>query len=239
MKLIRMIIMLGVLSGAAWYGMNWFDTMQEKIYPDTAVYNIDPLFSHPYKKKIQTFIDAEYKKNKFPAKIVTQLEKEFIGIKHVTVQVTDDTIVFSLDAQQPLCRMQDEYVLTALGNIVPQSLYTKSALEKMPRITYPHDTKEHKVHTKLLEFFRKCPDWVLKNYHIHWKSWHEIELVHMQDDTNSIKIKADQIITQGVIDDCIQAKTKVAQSRPIKKKDKDKRWVCDVRFDKQMIISQR
>lgn len=239
MKLIYKIFMLGALSGAVWYGMTLFDSVQEKIYPDTAVYHVDPIFSGAYKKKIQAFIDAEYKKNKFPSKIVTQLEKVFIGIKHVTVDVTDDTIVFSLEAQQPLCRMQDEYVLTSLGNIVPQGLYAKNTLEKVPRITYPHDTKEHKVHTKLLEFFRRCPDWVLKNYHIHWKSLHEIELVHIQDETNIIKIKADQLITQGVIDDCIEAKTKVAQSRPIKKKDKDKRWVCDIRFDKQMVISQR
>lgn len=236
MKLITIIAIFFCILGA-YYIFSRSENSVQKIYPTTCKYAFDDLFSKEFKKTVQVFIDGAYAQDPNPEKLVKTIAQQFPPLQQITFTVYEqDHTKFIIQGYKPLLLINDEFVVLANGKIFPKSWYHKKFLRELSNVFYQSEIKHNKVDKRFVKFFIACPQEILQNCKIIWKSHEDIAIRSKQDDYVIIRTNASQVPEIQDLDICKNMKEKMGIQRG-NKKGKIKATICDIRFSRQVVVS--
>lgn len=141
------------------------------------------------------------------------------GIVHLAMQAAD-----------PLYVLNDDYILTHAMRVLPRTLYQESALVAVPGIVVDRPIQQSEI-----PLVASIPDDLARSFTTTWLNEHEIILRADDQDLFSIVCSADAFPSEKMVAACAHLKDELEQ-RGLFGKRRDKRWIADVRFDKQIIL---
>jgi len=236
MKLIR-IIVIGLCIAVGYYIFSKSRDCVEKIYPSSCTYVFDALFSKEFKKSIEAYIDQAYAKNPDPENLVKAVAGQFPALQEITFDVCEQEYTkFILHGHKPLLKINNEYVVLASGKLFPASWYNKKFLHELYNVCYQQEIKQNKVDKRFVKFFVGCPQVVLHEWDIVWKSHEEICMQCKKDMNVIVRTHASQIPEMQDLEMCKNMKEKMGIVRG-NKKGKKQITICDMRFSQQLVVS--
>jgi len=233
------ILVIGLCIGA-FFKVWWHHTDMTIVYPDSCAFSIDRLFSRPMQLEIKTFIDAAYKKDKNPSNLLQKIESHFSAIKSVVIDLQNPEVLnFSIRAYQPIFLLNHTTVVCQQGLLFQKNTFARGVLEKLENITFDGVISSKNI-DRLLNFFDVVTDHIVQDFSIRWINKNAIWLDQKQGQDLSLLVGYDTIPTSNDIEQCRHIRGQVVdkpckdkKGRPIKN---NIRWVCDLRFDRQIIL---
>jgi len=210
------------------------------IYPDACVFTIDKLFCRAQRLEIKAFIDAAYQKNKNPSSLLPAIEHHFSQIKSIVIDMHNpESLHFTIQAFQPICLVNDQMVICQYGKLFDKKIFDWSVLKKLENISFA-GTLSDKNSRRIVDFFNTMPIAVTQEFSIRWIDKDAIWLDSKVDKNFSLMIGLDIVIQPEDIAQCkrlvgaMQEQSYTDRRGKIVKKIE--RWVCDLRFDRQIIL---
>lgn len=209
----------------------------QKIYPTSCKYAFDSLFSKEFKKSIQAYIDEAYAKNPDPEKLVQSISQQFPALEQITFDVyQEDYTKFIIQGRKPLLKINHEFVVLANGKIFPTQWYHKKFLHELCNVCYEQEIKHDKIDKRFVKFFVRCPQELIQDYTIIWKSHEDICMRSKKDENLILRTNSYQIPELQDLEICSTMKEKMGTIRG-NKKGKRRSMLCDIRFSQQVVVS--
>jgi hypothetical protein len=203
------------------------------VYPDHCSFSIDDAFSSDYKQKIKLFIDQQYQQSKDPQSIILNIEQSFNGVKAVCVDMNDlETLRFSIAAYNPLFLLNNQHVVCQTGLLFEKDMFDKTRVDTLEQVTYQMEPGVHDM-KKLAYFIESLDADIVHNFAIRWLGKHQVWLHHKQQKDFAMLARDRQRLTKDHINQCFKIKDQVQSNISTRR---DIKWVCDVRFDKQIVV---
>lgn len=210
------------------------------VYPDNCVFTIDELFSRSMQLEIKDFIDAAYKQQKNPSHLLPKIESHFPMIKSIIIEMQDPTSLhFLIQAYQPKFLLNNEYAICQHDTLFVKKIFSPEVLLRLENITFDGATTSQIIR-RLHSFVTSLTDPILREFSIRWIDKHAIWLDQKTGQDLSLLVGYDIIPTSDDVKQCRKLRGQI-----IDKPCKDKRgkpckhqvsWVCDLRFDQQIVI---
>lgn len=210
------------------------------VYPDDCSFTLDSNFSQTMKSEIKSFIDRAYKENKKPASLLPSIESQFPVIRSIIVDMQNpDQLNFTIQAYQPMFMVNDSFVLSEQGQIFDKAVFENKLISQLENVTYD-GTLHHKDIDRLIKFVGSLSDPILQDFSIRWVGKYNVWLDQKNGDDLSLLVGYSRPPTILDIAECRNLRGQV-----IDKPCKDKRgkpcksnstWVCDLRFDQQIVL---
>ncbi len=236
MKLIR-IVFIGICILLAYYVFSRSKESVQKIYPTACKYGFDSLFSKEFKKSIESYIDDAYAQNPDPEKLVKTIAKQFPALQQITFDVCQqEHTKFIIHGYKPLLVINNEFVVLASGKVFPVAWYHKKLLHELCNVSYEQVVKKDKVDKRFVKFVVGCPQEILDECSVIWKSHEDIQLRSKKDTNLVIRTNSSGIPEMQDLEICNNMKEKVGTQRG-NKKGKKQTMVCDMRFSRQLVVS--
>lgn len=209
----------------------------QKIYPAHCKYTFDSMFSAEFKKTVKAFIDQAYVQEQKPDALVNAVVKQFPALQQVSFDVHEqEYIKFTLLGYKPLLVINNEYVVVIDGTAFPIAWYHQKSVHELASLKYEPAIKHNKVDKRLVKFFIACPQEIIQDFHIMWKSHEEIELRSKHDEFLVVRTNAFEIPEIQDMTICKNMKEKMGVQRG-NKKGRIRTMVCDIRFSRQIVVS--
>ncbi len=209
------------------------------VYPDSCTFTIDGTFSDELQHRIKLFIDTAYKKNKNPSGLLQSLESKFLQISSIVIDMHhQEQIHFKVQSRQPLF-LVDTMVICSDGSIFDKQNFSSHALANLYTISFQGELNE-KVIRLLIKFYEKIPAIIIQDFSVRWLDQHAIWLDQKTGQQLSLLVDYESIPTQKDIEQCRQIRGQIVQKPCKTKKGKACKevvsWVCDLRFDHQIVL---
>lgn len=164
-----------------------------------------------------------------------KLKERFSFLHSVEVtRLPKKRIFFSTDIQDPVFRINNNQLLLADAQLIPQSWYQKSAYERLPVITVPAMQDDYFFREKLF-LLRELPKEILSGHEIVWHDKTDAFLIFDDLQNCAIRFNADVLPTEQLYELCKEIVTE-AKSRSLRRVKKPIYWIADIRFQKQIIL---
>ncbi|MBV8661216.1 MAG: hypothetical protein JO129_03680 [Candidatus Dependentiae bacterium] len=235
----RTIVAVAAIIALFWF-FRWHTPDMTVVYPDNCTFVIDRFFSRSMQFEIKDFIDKAYKKQKSPSNLLPKIESHFPAVKSIVIDMQNpEYLNFSIQAYHPIFLINNEQVVCEHGKIFQKLIFAQNELEKLENISF-NDTPTSKNINLLMIFFNSLTDNFLKDFSIRWIDKHAIWLDQKQGQELSLLVGYHVTPTQNDIMQCRNLRGQISD-----KPCKDKRgrpcknnmtWVCDLRFDQQIIL---
>ena len=236
----RTIICFGIVIGFFWFFANWRTPDMTIVYPDNCVFVIDPFLSRSMQLEIKGFIDEAYKKSKSPSNLLPKIESNFPAIKSVIIDMQNpEQLNFSIQTYQPIFLLNDEHVICQQGKMFSKATFAQSELDKLQNISFEGAPTPKSV-GRLMTFFESLTDPILQDFSVRWIDKHAIWLDQKEGQDLSLLVGYNVVPNQHDIMQCRNLRGQISD-----KPCKDKRgkpcknnttWVCDLRFDQQIVL---
>jgi hypothetical protein len=236
----RTIISFGIVIGLFGFFIPWRTPDMTIVYPDNCVFVIDPFFSRAMQLEIKDFIDTAYKKSKSPSNLLPKIESHFPAIKSVVIDMQNPELLnFSIQTYQPIFLLNDEHVICQTGKMFSKATFAQEQLLKLENISFQGAPTPKSV-DRLMIFFESLTDPILKDFSVRWIDKHAIWLDQKQGQNLSLLVGYNVVPNKHDIMQCRNLRGQI-----VDKPCKDKRgkpcknnmtWVCDLRFDQQIVL---
>ncbi|MGZ6251309.1 MAG: hypothetical protein ACXWL2_04730 [Candidatus Chromulinivorax sp.] len=231
------------------------------IYPDDCIFVIDHFFSKTKQLEIKKFIDTAYKKNKIPSKILPVIERHFPEIKAIVVDMQNpQEVKFSIRAYHPYFLLNNDQVVCQFGKLFPQSFFAPDQLANLENIEFSGKISTKNIE-RLMHFFEKLTgvsdkvyttsfvltpkiQGILQNFSIRWVDkyaiWLDLKQSKKQGKDIALLVSYDHVPTEEQVAECQSLREQIVDKSCDNKKSKkcasSKQWVCDLRFDQQIVL---
>jgi hypothetical protein len=239
----RTMIGIGLVIGLYWFCTQHHTNMQV-VYPDDCVFVIDHIFSPAVQLEIKNFIDQAYKKNKTPFGLLPKIESHFPAVKSVIIDmVNPDSLHFTIQSYHPIFMINHEHVVCQQGKMFPISIFAQDQLKKLENISFDGVPTPKNV-DRLITFYTSLQDPILQDFSVRWIDKHAIWLDQKEHKSLgkdlSLLVGYQTIPNRNDVRECRNIREQISD-----KPCKDKRgksckhnitWVCDLRFDRQIVV---
>lgn len=235
----RTIIGIGIVIGCAWF-FTWHTPDMTVVYPDNCVFIIDRLFSRSMQTDIRGFIDKAYKKNKSPSHLLPRIEAHFPAIKSVIIDMQNPEILnFAIQAYQPVFLLNNEHVICQYGKMFDKTIFADHELAKLENIVFDGAPTPKSV-GRLMTFVASLTDPILKDFSIRWVDKHAVWLDQKHGQDLSLLVGYDTVPNQHDVMQCRNLRGQISD-KPCKSKrgkpcKNNTTWVCDLRFNQQIVL---
>jgi len=210
------------------------------LYPDDCSFTFDGNFSQAIQLEMKNFIDAAYKKGKNPSSLLPSIETKFESIRSIIIDMQNpEQLHFTIQSYHPLFRLNDTLVVCQQGKLFEKNIFTQSSLKKLENVMYEGSLHQKNIH-RLMKFVALVADHVFKDFSIRWLDKNNVWLDQKEGKDLSLLVGYTLPPTEKDIMECRNLRGQV-----IDKPCKDKRgkpckknitWVCDLRFDQQIVL---
>jgi len=235
----RGIIFLSIGICSLWF-FRWPTPDMTIVYPDNCAFTIHNSFSKATQLEIKDFIDAAYKKSKNPSNLLPRIEAQFSAIKSIVIDLQNPKILhFTIQPYTPLFIVNDEHVICEFGKMLGKQVFAQDVLAKLQNISFDGVPTPKHVE-RLIKFFGSLSDPILQDFSVRWIDKHAIWLDQKQGQDLSLLVGYDTVPTWQDVAQCRSLRGQISE-----KPCKDKRgrpcknnvtWVCDLRFDRQIVL---
>lgn len=246
----RTIICFGLVIGIFWFFAKWRTPDMTLVYPDNCVFAIDPFLSRSMQLEIKDFIDDAYKKSKSPSNLLPKIESHFPAVKSVIIDMQNpESLHFTVQTYQPIFLINDEHVICQQGKMLSKATFAQSELDTLQNISFEGVPTPKNVH-RLMTFFESLTDVpdealaksgsILKDFSVRWIDKHAIWLDQKQGQDLSLLVGYNVVPNQHDIKQCRNLRGQISD-KPCKSKrgkpcKNNTTWVCDLRFDQQIVL---
>jgi hypothetical protein len=197
---------------------------------------IDPILSHQTHQQITDFFNKNEELQDVSLKdIVAAVQKKFFCVESVAVKrCASGSLDIGISAVKPLCNINSDKVLVVNGTIFANDVFTDSSREKLDTLFVRLEQEElDKVREKLRKFTQKLIPSIYSQYDVVWFNEREVRLIDKKDSwfvtvCNAYKVPNEQSLAYI---------NRIKQDIFPKKGRKNIRWVADMRFNDQIIVS--
>ncbi|MBP6870252.1 hypothetical protein KBC04_05190 [Candidatus Babeliales bacterium] len=233
------IVSLSLLM-ACIYFFQWHTPDMTIVYPDNCVFVIDKLFSKPMQLQIKAFIDDAYKKSKSPSHLLPHIESTFPAIKSVVIDMQNPEFLnFTIQTYQPIFLLNHEHVVCQYGKLFDKQIFSQAILATLENISFEGAISQKNV-DRIMQFFELLTDPILKDFSIRWIDKHAIWLDQKVGQDLSLLVGYEHIPTLQDIAQCRNLRGQISDTPCKDKKGKpcknSLKWVCDLRFDQQIVL---
>ncbi len=239
----RTIICIGLIIGIFYFFKRHTPDMRV-VYPDNCIFIIDQAFAQSIQFEIKNFIDQAYKKNKTPFGLLEKIESIFPAVKSVVIDMQNpDALQFSIRAYHPIFTVNQEHVICQQGKMFPISVFAQATLQHLENIEF-HGPPVPKSIDRLMTFYESLDYGLFKDFSVRWIDKHAIWLdqkegAYRKSDL-SLLVGYDVIPTQHDVMECRNLRGQISDKPCKDKRGKpckhDITWVCDLRFDRQVVL---
>ncbi len=168
-----------------------------------------------------------------PKTVIETITKQFACVKSVSVHcLACNAAEVTVTAHEPLIRINNDYVLTNAKTVVPYVSYAPYVLTSLSLLSMT-DPVPYECSDAMMGAVKRCiKDRIFERYTLCWVNEHELRFGDLNDQSFSL------ICDSVSLPDC----TKLVSYEKLKNSVKargssQKRWVADMRFDNQIIMS--
>ncbi len=168
-----------------------------------------------------------------PKAIIDVITRNFDCVEMVGIScIPYNTAQINITAYEPLVRVNDRYVVTDHKTIIPDSSYASYVLTSLPSLSFTTPVPRNCSETMMHAIRMSIKNQIFERYTLCWVSEHELYLQDMSDPT--ISLLCDSV--------SFPSYTKLVSYERLKNSIKTKgsahkRWVADMRFDDQIVVS--
>ncbi len=196
-------------------------------------YSFDSQLSPSAQETISQFVRFfEYQGEYNPTAIVAQLPQEFPCIKSISVRHLPYHVAqVAVAAHDPVIRINDDCVLTEKQTIISNSYYALFVINELPELSVAAPVPSTVSEQIMLAIKRCMKESVFEQYALSFVGEHEWYLCDKNDPSFTLVCDTETFPIQD----------RIATYQRVKKKIKNrvnaKKWMADVRFDNQIILS--
>lgn len=216
------------------------------VYPQDCTFFIDSVLSSSVQKDIQQFIHSEYKVTKKSHQLLAKIEAQFPVIKAITIDMQhSEQARFTVQAYQPLFLINNKQVVCQYGKIFDKDIFQSNIIARLQDLTFEDKISQKNIQqlVLLLEQIQNVDrNQLLHDFSIRWANKHEVwfDQKNNQEKRLSLLIKHDKIPTLEQVEECRLLREQIidrsCQDKRGKSCKKNKAWICDLRFDQQIIF---
>ena len=235
----KVILVIALLGGCYWLS-NQYKPDMTLVYPDDCSFSIDSQFSQSIKAEIKSFIDAAYKQSKNPSNLLPSIESKFPSIKSIIIDMQNpEQLSFAIQAHQPMFMLNNSLVVCQQGQLFEKSVFANNVISKLENVTYDGRLHQKDI-DRLMNFVDSLSDPILKDFSIRWLGKYNVWLDQKQGDDLSLLVGYTFPPTMSDIAECRNLRGQVVDAPCKNKKGKPCKnnitWVCDLRFDQQIVL---
>lgn len=148
---------------------------------------------------------------------------------HCRASHTADVVV---EAYDPIVCINTSHVLTLAKTIIPASSYALYVINRLPSMAMRSVLPEY-CSDRMMSAMKQCiNDRIFDRYTLSWVNEHELYFKDLDDPTFSVLCDASSLPTHAALLSYEQVK------KNIQKRNSMSRWVADLRFRDQIIVSR-
>ena len=240
----KVILVIIVLFVAVWASRQYKPDMTI-VYPDDCSFIFDRNFSYAMQHEMKSFIDEAYKKNKKPSNLLPSIEDKFSSIRSIVIDMNNpEQLNFTIQAFQPIFLVNNSLVVCKQGQLFEKNIFANDVIAKLENINYEGSFQPKDI-DRLMKFVASLSDPILKDFSIRWVGKHNVWLDQKQTSDSSLHDLS--LLVGYTLPPTMQdvAECRNLRGQIVDKPCKDKRgkpcknnttWVCDVRFDQQIVL---
>lgn len=203
------------------------------VYPDQCKFTFDENLSLYQQTMIKQFIDACYKEDKNPQGLLSKIEEKFPIVESVRVDMNDpDLLQFTIHAYRPLFVLNDHLVICQGGHMFEVKQFAKNVIADLKAAVFTLKQGKNDI-KKLANFVDKVSSDVLEKFHIRWLGKHNVWLEQKEHKDLALLVDYSYLPTIGDVGQCEAIKNQMYDAS---KKHKQATWVCDLRFEGQVVV---
>jgi hypothetical protein len=194
-------------------------------------------------QEITSYINKAYKKRKHPTGLIAKIEARFPAVRSIVIDMQQlDVLKFTIQAHVPLCLINDLYVISHTYKCFKKDIFDEKILMQVPRLEYQGPLHKKNI-IQIAQFYESVEPCIIKDFHICIVDLHTIWF-HSKYDQN-LSLLANYRTVPSLLD-IVECKKLYEQARQQPYKDKRAKvcnaqsgWVCDIRFDRQIVLSAK
>jgi hypothetical protein len=223
-----------------WLGYQSVQTLTHELFAvDEYICQFCPLASEATKEKINAYVAHHNELKAMPLRHVAQtIVAEFPGLKTVDcTKLGEKKVQLSCVCQNPLVHVNNNWVLSERDVILEQDFFTPTALAGLPALSVGIDRDSTPVLSILgRKKIRELDQSLVRQYRITWVDDEQVWMREPESNAFSILFSAHALPDKKTMDQCLQIRKELEIKGLITQQGK-KRWVVDVRFANQIILS--
>lgn len=202
------------------------------IAPEKCSSDLDTIWSSGYQKKIAQSIQDSYQEHKNPQLVTQKITQTFPEISQMQAEICSaDTICFHAQAAQPLCSLNDAFVLWE-NQVVSKKEHTdQDIFTRLPKV-YAQNLNDY---DQLIAFIKALPQELTHAYLIDWDTQHSIRFKPDNNQNMTLLVSTTLMPTVQLFADCHDLYQQNFKEGS-KKKNNKTMVEYDIRFKNQIII---
>jgi len=216
-----------------------FSKSEEKVlYPSSCRPVIDSVFSQNLNQDISSFIIENYDQKSPMQGLLESVQEKFSAIRSVSVSLENSAALsISIKGHRPYILINDNLVATESGAILPLGNFADRSLRGLQRFDCSDQSVSDTLKSNALTFFKSIPDPFFDLYSVRWESDDAIWFNHKEQKYSAlVSFDWDMNIEDVYLCQKIQEAAVARQNeKRRKRKKRDVRWVCDLRFKGQVV----
>ena len=168
-----------------------------------------------------------------PRTILETITQQFPCVQSVAVHCrASNTALVEVAAHDPMVRINGTHVLTDSKMIIPDRSYALYVIDALPSFSMAAVLPDE-CSDRMMDAVRSCiKDRIFEQYTLSWVNEHELYFHDMNDPSFSMLCDAVSLPTHSTLISYEQLKNSIKN-----RKSATNRWVADLRFDDQIIVS--
>jgi len=184
------------------------------------------LLSDKHVSSISDYISLDAHKKTSPHDLIAQIKKEFPVIKKVVIQHRSAGALVTLDSYEPMCSINDLFILTAHNQLLPKAIFSPHALEMIPAVSVADSSITMSAHL-LPDIFNALPADFNNFYNLDFINEHCVRLVDKNNPHFAIVLAVEQKNYASLLEPCEVVKNSLSSRGAF---DRGMEWIADARF---------
>ncbi|MCX5922797.1 MAG: hypothetical protein NTX86_05740 [Candidatus Dependentiae bacterium] len=196
--------------------------------------SVDPLIAQETQESIAAF--ATTQPHTPASEFIELLVKNFPSIKSVEYSYdASGLLCYTVESALPLFSINNDYVLTDKGALVPKKDFVSHLVQSLHNITLSSDV----ISDAFTACIQSLPQSFFESYDVVWLNDYEVVLYDKAQPGFSICFNTQVVPELSMIERCNAIKNDLASAGLFEKKvhAAAQKWVADIRFKNQIIVS--
>ena len=205
--------------------------------------SLSPYLSHGALCAIEKHLhDQEKFKHKSAYCIAADLKEKFPFIESITCDYAiPGKVAFHIEGVEPLFKINENFVLTAESTLLAYQVFDPAFVQNLCSVEFPKLKEKNETISQagmpaLKKSLQDLPERVFASYQVCWMNELETYLCDKEESKFAIVCNAQTIPDESLLKKCATIKQELETSNAFKKKSIH-RWVADIRFKDQIIVS--
>jgi len=193
----------------------------------------DPAFSTALCNEIELYVGSKEKRALGFNQLDKDLQRAFPCISAIRCQCNSNGEAFlHVQAVQPLIKLNDKQIVTALNDVVPLYYYVASEVQHLPHLRVAMQDCEKHLSQTVFDYMRCLDADDVKHMLLSWKDSNEIQIAF---DNQNVQLlcNAQTVPNRSIVTRCAEIAHEIHLKSPSVTS-----CIADVRFDNQIVISK-